>query len=241
MSKIDFSKGLFGGGELVERKAVDLDVFVPEIDVSKALALFDRHTGKIEAMYEAAVGLKVTDDVGEAECTKMGSTLQGGIKEMRALGNRIKKPFADVVSTINTTTKMHIERMEAAKALLISKLDMYRAAKELKAKKEAERLRKEAEAAQAQLDKQAEELGVEAPQVNIPTVAPPKASATRTAKGSSFQKKETIVEITDESLLPREYLIPDMVKIRKAAKGGVDIPGVSVKEVKKSQFRTAKS
>ncbi len=39
------------------------------------------------------------------------------------------------------------------------------------------------------------------------------------------------IEITDEALIPREYLVPDTVRIRKAVLGGIDIPGV--KKIKK--------
>jgi len=42
--------------------------------------------------------------------------------------------------------------------------------------------------------------------------------------------KEVVIE--DESLIPREYLVPDMVKIRRDALNGKNIPGVKVVERK---------
>ena len=38
------------------------------------------------------------------------------------------------------------------------------------------------------------------------------------------------VRISDEALLPRQYLVPDMVAIRKDALAGVSIAGVEVYE-----------
>lgn len=45
------------------------------------------------------------------------------------------------------------------------------------------------------------------------------------------------IEIKDESLIPREYLVPDTVRIRKAVLGGQEIPGViKVKKVRTSLY-----
>jgi hypothetical protein len=41
-----------------------------------------------------------------------------------------------------------------------------------------------------------------------------------------------MVEIEDESKLPREFLMPDLAKIKKAVATGIQIPGVKVSEEK---------
>ncbi len=51
-----------------------------------------------------------------------------------------------------------------------------------------------------------------------------------TAEGKTMTRKIKEVQIVDESKLPREYLMPDKIKINAAAKGGVEIPGVIVRE-----------
>lgn len=51
-------------------------------------------------------------------------------------------------------------------------------------------------------------------------------------KGSVTFKEIQVVKIIDESSIPREYLVPDMVKIRKVALAGVTIPGVLVETEK---------
>lgn len=41
-----------------------------------------------------------------------------------------------------------------------------------------------------------------------------------------------VIQVTDEKLVPREYLIVDMRKVRADIKGGKQIPGISVTEEK---------
>ena len=67
---------------------------------------------------------------------------------------------------------------------------------------------------------------VVAPVLAPPVVLPPKPKV----EGISF-REDWDFEITDPAILPREYLIPDSVKIRgvvRALKGAVVIPGVRV-------------
>lgn len=47
-------------------------------------------------------------------------------------------------------------------------------------------------------------------------------------KSEANTRRKLVVTITDEKLLPREYLVPDPVKIRHAAEAGILIPGVTV-------------
>jgi hypothetical protein len=239
--KIDWSKDPLVSSDLVPTKQLDLDVLAPKIDVSRALVVFGQYDDKIEQLYQAAIELVVKDDLTLAKCSQLGGTIQGGIKDFTSLSKKILKPFKDVVSTVNTTTKMRIDRLQAAKKLLAQKANLYHAEKELAARKRAEKEREEAKKLQDSLAKQAEELGVEAPQIDIPTVAPPKSAAVRTATGTSYQREKTVVEVTDANLLPRKYLQPNMPMIRKAAEGGVKIPGVMVRKFKDTEFKSAKN
>ena len=51
-------------------------------------------------------------------------------------------------------------------------------------------------------------------------------------KGAIQYRTVKQIEVEDLNAIPREYLIPDMTKIRKVALAGVQIPGIIVKEVK---------
>lgn len=47
-------------------------------------------------------------------------------------------------------------------------------------------------------------------------------------RGKATFRNVRVVKITDEAKIPREYLVPDMVAIRKAALEGAEIAGVEV-------------
>jgi len=53
-------------------------------------------------------------------------------------------------------------------------------------------------------------------------------NTTRGAVGEVQIKNVRKVRISDESAVPRKYLVPDMVLIRRDALTGIDIPGVEV-------------
>lgn len=55
-----------------------------------------------------------------------------------------------------------------------------------------------------------------------------------TGGGSLLEKDHKTVTIIDEKLIPREYLVPDMVKIRRDALAGVEIAGVEVTSEKRT-------
>jgi hypothetical protein len=67
--------------------------------------------------------------------------------------------------------------------------------------------------------------------------ATPQKSIAGTGAAAQFRTIRTVV-IEDESKLPREYLLPDMGKIRKVALAGVAIPGVRVVEEQSVAGRT---
>lgn len=55
-------------------------------------------------------------------------------------------------------------------------------------------------------------------------------TAVKVETGGVSYRKVRKVHIIDAALLPREYLVPDEVAIRRAALAGIAIPGVEVKE-----------
>jgi len=94
---------------------------------------------------------------------------------------------------------------------------------------EANRIAVEAEAKRQEEMKQAEAEGKPAPEI-MPTpivaeVAPAVSRTIRTVGGTSSVRKIPTPVIFDESLLPREYLIPDVPRINRDVKNGIKIPG----------------
>ena len=95
----------------------------------------------------------------------------------------------------------------------------YQIAETKKADKKTAVIEKKVEAGKMTFDKAADK---------IEEVTP--AKTVRATSGSVQFRTIKEVVIEDESLVPREFLALDMVKIRKVALAGVDIAGVKVIE-----------
>ena len=116
---------------------------------------------------------------------------------------------------------------------LISYIDQsiidYTRAEEKKAKILQDKLNAEAEAKQDSLDKAG--LTGQIPDV-ISELAPVIDTSVRTASGLSSVTTRRDIKIVDEAKIPRQYLIPDTVKIRRdLLKPGsriIEIPGVEI-------------
>jgi hypothetical protein len=106
-----------------------------------------------------------------------------------------------------------------AEKIVKDKMIVYQNAELAKAAKKTEVIEKQVESGKMSFDKAADKIEAITPQKNVTTDAG--AAQFRTVK-------EVVIE--DESKLPREYLVPDMVKIRKVALAGIAIAGVKVVE-----------
>ena len=102
----------------------------------------------------------------------------------------------------------------------------YTRAQQKKARELQEKLDKEAAEKQKLIDEAG--LTSQIPEA-LPELAPKIEISHKTASGS----KVTIttrrdIEIFDESLIPRHYLIPDESRIKKDVLGGIEVPGVKI-------------
>jgi len=147
--------------------------------------------------------------------------LKKGIEEHRQVYVR---PINEHVKTINQTYKLLTDPIEQADKITGDKILAYRA--------EVERKRREAEAInQAKLDlarREAELSGTGEITVDITPVIVPEAppNHVRAEAGTLGMTKNWKFEVTDFALLPNEYKLPDLVKIGKVVRAGVNIPGV---------------
>lgn len=143
-------------------------------------------------------------------------------RSMTALRDSVLNPFSDAERTIKR------------------KIADYEMAIEQKRREEADKLRREAEAkakaeqmakAQEQMDKgdlAGCQKTLDAPIVTI--VAKVETKEPEKISGLSF-REDWKFEIEDESLIPREYLMVDEIKIRKLVKAlqkSTNIPGIRV-------------
>lgn len=150
-----------------------------------------------------------------------------------------KEPHLEAGRAVDARWKPVLTTLDSAAAAIASKIKAFKAEMDRKAEEEQRRLRAQQERERARLAKQAEKAEArgltetadalireaETMQPAIVTSAmPPRTAGLQLADNWTF-----VVE--DEGLLPREYLVPDLVAIRrtvKALKGRTAIPGVRV-------------
>ena len=131
-------------------------------------------------------------------------------------------PINDHLKTINDAFKNFTEPLNQADSITRQKILDYRKEQE-RIRQEQERineLRLEAARAEMQLK------GELAESVGIVEVKPEQPKHYRTETGTLGTMKVWRFEIIDFSLLPDQYKLPDMVKIRKVITAGATIAGV---------------
>tara|TARA_R110000751_G_scaffold48916_1_gene108693 strand:- start:462 stop:1046 length:585 start_codon:yes stop_codon:yes gene_type:complete len=137
---------------------------------------------------------------------KCAVEVRGKYKEVEGQRTAITKPMLEAKRQVDNFFKPALNALKSAEVSFKGSMAAYH--REVEAKRQA--------ALDAAQTAEGDEL-VEA--LAVVSQAAPKTKGT--------YAKDTIEPILeDESKLPREYLMPDMQKIRAAAKAGIGIPGV---------------
>ena len=160
-----------------------------------------------------------------AQCRKAGKRFDDLKKKWTA---PLKQQVKDQCGVIERDLDEMAAPAREADAVLTAKTNAWRLKVAELARKAQEHDRLKQERAHERAVERAEAKGVEPPPMSpvLPTYAPP-AKTVETADGSRVTfTRRFHMEIEDASLLPREYLVPDEVKIRKVASAGIQIPGV---------------
>ncbi len=196
-----------------------------------------------DSLTARAANLKIRDQAGYAEAAGWLKSIKGFLKSIEDARTRITKPINESLREVNAQAK------EAAAPFLESETKIKRAMiawsderdrlqreeqrrqNEI-ARKEQERLQEIADraAAKGQTDK------AEAFQERAQAVVAPVAQQAAPKVAGIAIPKVWVFEVTDEDLIPREYLVVDETRIRRvvtALKGDTKIPGVRVFEQKR--------
>lgn len=196
---------------------------------------------------EAARSIEVIDKASADRASELIVAGKKLIKAVKEYFEPMKKAADESKRRILETERQELSKIEPIVSELSAKVSRWladeerrrREAEEAKRRAEMERLRLEAELEAkareaAQIKNEAERRFVEdviiaAALCREAELEPiPEIPAAAKADGVSLRDNWTF-EIIDESLIPREYLIPDEVKIRKvvvALKDKTNIPGV---------------
>ena len=129
----------------------------------------------------------------------------------------ITKPANEVIKSTRELFKPFEQQYAQAESIIKFKMVDFEASQQLAAKKKEEKIVDKVEGGKMSFEKGAEK---------IEDITPDKVIETSNGKSQFKTVKEVVIE--DESKLPRKYLVPDMVKIRKDALDGQEITGVKV-------------
>ncbi len=167
----------------------------------------------------AANGLEIKTAVDLTIATEILSRIKIAGNEIREKKEGFTRPATDIMKKARALFAPLEIQFARAEKIVKDKIQAYHEKELVEAQKKTEVIEKKVEAGKMGFDKAAEK---------IEAITPGKMIEAKTGAAQFRKIKEVVIE--DESKLPREYLVPDMGKIRKVALAGVTIPGVKVVE-----------
>ena len=196
-----------------------------------------------ESLLARVSNLRILDQNGYTEAAGWLKSIKGFLKSIEDARTRITKPINDSLREVNAQAKEAAAPFLESEAKIKRAMIAYSDEQDRLQREEQRRLNEAAEkerlrlqeiadraAAKGQTNK-AEQFEERAQAVTAPVV---QTQAPKVA-GVSIPKVWTF-EITDEDVIPREYLVVDESRIRRvvtALKGDTKIPGVRVLEQKR--------
>ena len=203
--------------EMIEPAQTVLIHVRPDID-PRVTALYQEGV-KLQQYAESRI-IQSDDDVKSAtNDLSIIAKLKKAIEEKRT---GYTSPINEHLKAVNDDFKRFTGPLLVADSLTRQKVLDYRAEQE-RVRQEQERinrLREEAARAEMQLKGEITEP------VGLVEVAPEPPARYRTESGTLGRAKVWKFEVIDFAVLPDEYKLPDMTKIRKVVIAGVGIPGV---------------
>lgn len=188
-----------------------------EIDLTKEIAPIQKEVSKIVGIASA---LKIKDKNDLQEATNLLTKIKVIGKELLFAKEKITKPLNEALkSARGFFAPVENEWLRAEKIVKEKMLD-YQKEEMVKAAKETSKIEAKVEAGKMGFDKAADK---------IEAITPAKTIASEGGGSAQFRPIKKVV-VEDESKIPDEYWVLDMVKVRKVALAGVEIPGVKIVE-----------
>jgi hypothetical protein len=227
-------------GPLVEAEPYPDEIPPPKVNVFD-LATVKRDLAPYAAQISALVAIAEAHQITNEPSLKLAVEYGSQAKRLATHVEKARKATVEepnrYVKDVNNLAKTFTDPLGKIEAGLKRKISDYQARQELERRKAEEAARLAREEAQKRIDEEAEKAGVEAPQ--LPDVVVPEPQrVTRTEEGSAFQRKDWTYDVEDETLVPREYLLIDSIKVRNAIRMGCRaIPGLKIYEKAATVFR----
>lgn len=177
----------------------------------------------------------ISDPESQANAVDVLKRIKVFYKDVEDARKDKKNPFAEMVKRIDTAFKPITDTLLLAEGQIKAKVSTYLYECEKKRQKEEVERQKAYEAQKA--DASEENIFGAGQQVQAPAMILPKEQAKGTIATAS-QKSVWRWKVTDETKVPREYLILDEVKLNKVVKAGLrTIPGFEIYEDKTISIR----
>ena len=186
-------------------------------------------TQQVTNVEAAARELSVIDEVGLKQATDLLGWIAGAKKSLEEKRKMFAAPLNDHVKRINEFFKQRSTPLDNADSMLRGKVLGYRQEQARIRREEEERLRKLADKAQKQAEKMAVKEGIAAPPPPPIPFVPQQAKTVEGGFGAVSAKLFWDFQITDETKVPREFLMVNEKAIRAAVRAGVrNINGVTI-------------
>lgn len=201
----------------------------------KEVATVDKKAVQEVSVFEkSATALTITGPADMEKATELLGSIKKMQKHLKTQETDAKKPYADLVKNIIAAFKPVNHQLSAAEDIIKDKVIKFRRAEAIKAEEQKAKL-------EARVGEGKGKLKVQTAINKIADVDANKSAAhTNTGTSSMTVRMVKKLNITDEALIPREFLVVDTAKVRASAfkihdliKEGVtvaQIPGVEVVE-----------
>lgn len=184
---------------------------------TKELSVLKSQVSKAET---AALALKIESQEDYEKGVDIGVKLKQVGKAVKQQKELITRPLNDALKAARDFFNPIESQFDSAELIVKNKLLAYKRKKDEEARIEEERLA-------ARVEKGT--MKIETAEKKIDAIERVE-NTTRGKVGELQVRKLKKVRITDEALIPRSYLVPDLVLIRKDALAGVVIAGTEVYE-----------
>jgi len=227
---LDFST-VANNKKATKKTKVRAITLIEKLDIQPIQKEFDKYKPQLAELESQAKDLKVTDNETFQISVDGAGTAKGLVKAIDGRKAEITTPYREFINKVNNAAKFFIDPLKRIAEEFSRKGGDYQYQLQLAEKKRQKAIDEANVKLQKELDKQAEEDGVEAVTV-IPVKTPKPETTIHTAGGhSQHLRKQWVGEIEDGEKVPREYCVPDQRLINQAVRMGVrTIEGVKIFE-----------
>lgn len=170
-----------------------------------------------------ATGLAIIKKEDYDQAMKEGLEIKAVLDKLEGREKEITAPLKEALDGVVALFKPNKTKLKDALTTIRTKMATWYAEEEKRAREEKAKL----------LAREGEGKGKLKPETVLKKtgeIVTPEKTAKSDEGGSVTMKKIPEYVVTDEALLPREFLTPDMAKIKEALKLGKPVPGAEIRE-----------